>query len=55
MKSIDIAAQLRNLGLTKALARALLIVIAFGVFGLLVHKPRETENFSNLLYWAPPC
>ena len=35
-------------GLTKALARALLIVIAFGVFGLLFHKPLETEFRSVL-------
>jgi uncharacterized membrane protein (DUF4010 family) len=35
-------------GLTKALARALLIVIAFGVFGLLVHKPLETAFRSVL-------
>jgi uncharacterized membrane protein (DUF4010 family) len=35
-------------GLTKALARALLIVIAFGLFGLLVHKPLETA-FQSVL------
>jgi uncharacterized membrane protein (DUF4010 family) len=35
-------------GLTKALARSLLIVIAFGVFGLLVHKPLETA-FQSVL------
>ena len=35
-------------GLTKALARALLIVIAFGVLGLLVHKPLETA-FQSVL------
>ena len=35
-------------GLTKALARSLLIVIAFGVFGLLVHKPLET-TFRSVL------
>jgi hypothetical protein len=35
-------------GLTKALARALLIVIAFGVFGLLVHKSLETA-FQSML------
>jgi uncharacterized membrane protein (DUF4010 family) len=35
-------------GLTKALARALLIVIAFGVFGLLVHKSLETA-FQSVL------
>ena len=35
-------------GLTKALARSLLIVIAFGVFGLLVHKPLETAFRSVL-------
>ena len=34
--------------LTKALARSLLIVIAFGVFGLLVHKPLETAFRSVL-------
>ena len=34
--------------LTKALARALLIVIAFGVLGLLVHKPLETAVHSAL-------
>jgi uncharacterized membrane protein (DUF4010 family) len=35
-------------GLTKALARALLIVIAFGVLGLLVQKPLETAFHSVL-------
>jgi len=35
-------------GLTKALARAFLIVIAFGLFGLLVHKPLETA-FQSVL------
>jgi hypothetical protein len=34
--------------LTKILARALLIVIAFGVFGLLVHKPLEAA-FQSVL------
>jgi uncharacterized membrane protein (DUF4010 family) len=34
--------------LTKALARALLIVVAFGVMGLIVHKPLETA-FRSLL------
>ncbi len=34
--------------LTKILARALLIVIAFGVFGVLVHKPLET-GFQSVL------
>jgi hypothetical protein len=41
--------------LTKNLARALLIVIAFGVLGVLVHKPLETlsvfpEQTVNLLH-----
>ena len=34
--------------LTKILARALLIVIAFGVFGVFVHKPLETA-FQSVL------
>jgi uncharacterized membrane protein (DUF4010 family) len=34
--------------LTKNLARALLIVIAFGVFGVLAHKPLETAFHSVL-------
>jgi hypothetical protein len=35
-------------GLTKPLARALLIVTALGVLGLLVHKPLETAFHSVL-------
>jgi hypothetical protein len=34
--------------LTEISARALLIVIAFGVFGVLVHKPFETALQSLL-------
>jgi uncharacterized membrane protein (DUF4010 family) len=42
-------------GLTKALARALLIVIAFGLFGLLVHKPLETAFRSVLRIRKTPA
>jgi len=42
-------------GLTKALARSLLIVIAFGVFGLLVHKPLETAFRSVLRIRKAPA
>jgi len=42
-------------GLTKALARALLIVIAFGVFGLFVHKPLETAFRSVLRIHNTPA
>jgi uncharacterized membrane protein (DUF4010 family) len=42
-------------GLTKALARALLIVIAFGVFGLFVHKPLETAFRSVLRIRKTPA
>jgi uncharacterized membrane protein (DUF4010 family) len=38
-----------QLRLTKSLTRALLIVIAFGVFGLVVHKPIETA-FQSVLW-----
>jgi uncharacterized membrane protein (DUF4010 family) len=41
--------------LTKALARALLIVIAFGVLGLVVHKPLETAFQSLLRTGSPPA
>jgi membrane associated rhomboid family serine protease len=44
-----------QLGLTKALARSLLIVIAFGVFGLLVHKPLETAFRSVLRMRKTPA
>jgi uncharacterized membrane protein (DUF4010 family) len=42
-------------GLTKALARALLIVIAFGVLSLVVHKPLETAFQSLLRTRNPPA
>jgi uncharacterized membrane protein (DUF4010 family) len=42
-------------GLTKALARSLLVVIAFGALGLLVHKPLETAFRSVLRIRKTPA
>ena len=41
--------------LTKTLTRALLVVVAFGAFGVVVHKPLETAFHSVLSFHKTPA